>query len=517
LTNGIAEINQVLGKLIPAAPPAFPNNQALTVSGLSSYRIANFTQTDNTTSGRSAVAGTTVSLVIRSGSYSTNTITNTGPGDSGNVSVYLNNVVVGSRTMTTGSDNGTYGNLIIANNVDYGTIAGTATGFWESFNASASGTVSAGWNEVYIQHSGAGKTNTYYWYYDSSSPGTPAISSASITPPGSPVLVYSSTVPHYSSSNNFGIGFNVNRLSGDMYPVSDTFVTGTAGGAFSAPTGVTYATANIATPLSRNLYVSSGNATVSTTASIISGFGSSAAGPSVTVNNSYASGTQSFTPSGTVLYKTGTSSAMEETNITVGSTIGTGNGAVSRIVSISSSDTPAYTGTEAFFNSQTSTLQTYDATIVGAVLKHDQTNYSTGYLPAGPDLSTGRSSDQYFTFKFVRTSVSKFDIQVVGTVAGLWVALPGSTIDNTSSLNGWLDMSIAYGGSGVPGTTNGGNGSNGCSVGGTIALNTSGTQRKTCTFGTVSSSSTATNSIYVRIKLISGQSITALTLQTASN
>jgi hypothetical protein len=40
---------------------------------------------------------------------------------------------------------------------------------------------------------------------------------------------------------------------------------------------------------------------------------------------------------------------------------------------------------------------------------------------------------------------------------------------------------------------------------------------KTCTFGTISSSSTATNEIYVRIALASGQSVTALTLQTASN
>lgn len=517
LTNGIAQLNEVLGKLIPAAPPAFPSSQTLSVSGVTSYRMANFTQTDNTTSSRSAAAGTTVAVVTRSGSYATNTITNTGPGNSGNVTVYVNNVAVGSRTMTTSVDNGTYNNLIISNNVDYGTIASTATGFWESFSASAAGTVTAGWNELYIRHTAAGRTNTYYWYYDNSAPGTPVISSTSISPPGSPVLVYSSTIPHYSSSNAFSIGFNVNKLSGDMYPVSDTFVTGTAGGAFGAPTSVTYAGANITTPLARNLYVASGNATISTTASIISGFGSNAGGPSVSVNNGYSTGTQSFTPTSTILYKTGTSSAMEETNITVGSTIGTGSGSVSRIASISSSDTPVYTGTEAFFNSQTSTLQTYDATIVGGVLKHDQTNYSAGFLPAGPDLSTGRSNPQYFTFKFVRTSVSKFDIQVIGTVAGLWVALPGSTIDTSSSLNGWLDMSVAYGGSGVPGASTGGNGSNGCSVGGTMALNTSATQRKTCTFGTVSSSSTATNSIYVRIKLTSGQSITTLTLQTASN
>jgi len=63
-----------------------------------------------------------------------------------------------------------------------------------------------------------------------------------------------------------------------------------------------------------------------------------------------------------------------------------------------------------------------------------------------------------------------------------------------------------------------GNGSDGCAVGGTVTLNSAVTNSsKTCTFGTVSSSSTATNEIYVRIALASGQSVTALTLQTASN
>ena len=89
----------------------------------------------------------------------------------------------------------------------------------------------------------------------------------------------------------------------------------------------------------------------------------------------------------------------------------------------------------------------------------------------------------------------------------------------TSSLNGWLDMSVPYAGSGRPGanSSNGGNGSDGCSLGGAIPLNTSINGGYTCTFGTVSSSSTSSNEIYVRIRLTSGQSISALSLQTASN
>jgi hypothetical protein len=77
-------------------------------------------------------------------------------------------------------------------------------------------------------------------------------------------------------------------------------------------------------------------------------------------------------------------------------------------------------------------------------------------------------------------------------MAGLYVALPGSTIDSASTLNGWLDMGVAYAGSGIPGanTGAGGNGSNGCALGGLAVFNSAQTNRSvTATFGTVSSSS----------------------------
>jgi hypothetical protein len=519
VTNGIALLNEVLGKLVPPAPPAFPNATSIAINSLSTYRMTNFTQTDNTANTRNVAAGSTVTSVRRAASYTTNTVSNVGPGDSGTVRVYLNNADAGNVALT-GSSNGTYGNLIISANQDYrNVVANVAAGFWYSFSASAAGNVPAGWNEVNIWHTGVpAGTNTVGWYYDSSAPGTPTFFSTNIAIL-SASLTYSSTVPHYNSSTTANISFNVNRLSGDMYPTSDTFVTGTAGGAFAAPTGVTYATASVTTPLARNLYVSSGNATVATTTSIISGFGSSSSGPSVSVSNSYNTGTASFSPGATVLYKTGTSTVIEETSVVVTS-VGTGSGNALRIINPGSADTPTYSSGASAFNSQTSTLQTYDATVVAAVLKHDQTNYATGYLPPGPNLSSGRSGAQYFTMKFTRTVVSKFDVTWTGNIAGLWVALPGSTIDSTSTLNGWVDLSTAYAGSGVPGanTGAGGNGSNGASLGGVAPLNSTQTNKSvTATFGTVSSSSTATNEIYIRIKLTSGQTVSALSFKAASN
>jgi hypothetical protein len=537
VTNGIAELNQVLGKLVPPRPPNFPANTTLsiTTANTAARMCTGFTQPNNTTTGNKAVAAGTVVNAIRSSTYTTNTISNAGPGDSGTLTVYLNSVDAGNvtfNTEATPSGNGVHGNLIVTNNYDYHYAnANILATFWYVFSSQSTGVVPSGWNEVYLADTDTGNTNTPTWYYDASTAAAPVFLNTTFSA-STTSLTYSSTIPHYNTGTSFTLGFNVNRLSGNMYPNNGNLLTNSTsgGGAFSTPATVSYAAAGISVPLAQNLYVASGNVNASTTAGIISGFGSSGLGPTITVTNSYNSTTNTFTPSGTVLYKTGTGTAIDESNIVIGSSIGSGSGNACRIVNPGTGNTPVYTGNEAQFNSQTGPFYTYDATVVGSGgqgrLTFNQTNYASGaYLPAGPDLST-QGSSQWFTFKFVRSATSKFNIAITGTVGGVWVALPGSVFDTnisgtgpTSDLNGWLNMSLPYGGSGIPGanTGNGGNGSNGCSLGGIIPLNTAIAGSYTCTFGTISSTSTATNEIYVRIRLTSGQSVTALSLQTASN
>ena len=530
VTNGIAELNYVLGKLVPASPPNFPASQTLsmTTATTTARMCSGFTQPDNTATGSKAVSPNTVVSATRTASYTTNTITTAGPGDLGTLTAYRNGVGVGNVTFNTSatpSANGTYGgNLIVTNNYDYhNAVPSVTAGFWYVFSSAISGTgAPSGWNEVYIGDSAASNTNIPSWYYDNSTAASPQFSSTTFAACVSPSLTYTSTIPHYNTGTNFNVGFLVNRLSANMYPNSNNLTSATtAGGAFNAPALITYTSANISTPLAQNYLVSSGNATANTTAGIVTGFGSSSGGPSVTVTNSYNSTTNSFSPGATVLYKTGNTTAVDEGNVVV-TAVGTGSGNAFRIVNPGTGNTPTYTGSEATFNSQTGPLQTYDAVVVGSssqgLLKWDATNYSTGYLPAGPNLSSGRSGTQYFTIKFVRTNVSKFDITYAGNVAGMWVALPGSVIDSSSGANGWINMAQSYAGAGYPGVNSPGNGSDGCSVGGAVTLNvTTASVSKTCTFGTVSSSSTSTNEIYIRIALTLGQTVTGLSLNTASN
>src|SRR5210317_1614432 len=151
-------------------------------------------------------------------------------------------------------------------------------------------------------------------------------------------------------------------------------------------------------------------------------------------------------------------------------------------------------------------------------IKHFTTDLSSGYLPAGPDLNTGRSGAQYYNFAFRRTTMANFTVRLTGTVSGCFIAAPGTAIDSASTLNGWLDAGITYGGSGVPGadTGNGGNGSNGCAFtsGDRILDGTSYSNSTfTLTLGSENATNATGNNVLVRIKLESGDSITALSIE----
>ena len=97
------------------------------------------------------------------------------------LTVFKNSANSGARVFTDTTANGTFGDLVITDSMDYGIKSGASQGFWRSFDCSASGSATAnGWNEVYITHSSGSNSNTAYWYYDASSPGAPQITSTSI-------------------------------------------------------------------------------------------------------------------------------------------------------------------------------------------------------------------------------------------------------------------------------------------------------------------------------------------------
>jgi hypothetical protein len=532
VTNAIASLNYVLGKLVPPSPPNFPGNvSTISVATTNSGYMANFVQTDNSGWGNLSVAAGTSVSALRTATFSTSgtAIMNVGPGTNGTVTAYVNGTPNGNVVLTGSNSNTTNGNLYVYNVIDYHNVSSSVTaGFWSVFSTYATATagVPAGWNRVSIYDTGtATGTNNATWYYDSSSPSAPSFSGTSMTFSSNTVTYSPSTIPHLNGSAGFTIVGGVQNLSGDTYPLTATtglFTTQSNPTGMTAPVNVSYFGTGVGLPLTRN---NTAVATFRTTSNISSGFGviASSAGPTVTVTNNYTPATSpTFAVGSTVLYKTtntGSTSLIDETNIIFNSAVGGSTTPAAFRVNNpdtgTATDNPAFTAGAAAF----STLYATDVTNVGNAnggtgpgLKWDNTNYSTGYIPVGPNLS-GRSGSaaQYFTFKFVRTGVSKFGLVFTTTgsttgIAGMWCALPGNPSGyNAGNVNGWLSMATDYSISG------------GCSLGGVLSVNGSNTTYTlNCSFGTASSSNSTNNEIWIRIKLTSGQVLSALYLQAST-
>ena len=515
--DSIDELNYILGKLVPTQPDGI-GGEALTLTGTAGVArlCQGFTPVNNTGGSLTPTAGTLYTRNTDS-TITTNYLTEYGPGDSGTVTGFVNSTSVGSRTMNVSfglyavtSDNGTYGALQIANDKDAAESSrnvGIASLFYEVYDARLIDAASPdGFNKAYITH-GSDSTNNVFWYEDPSTVGPPVISFGSVTPPASPTLNYSSGVPHYTeaSANNFTYDVTVTNASGDMYTQNkllnsdgqtagfqnpghkeyDDFTGGTLPPAQNFGVG-TGAVVNIAqTPRDLHLTLTSSHFTRF---------------DAVTPYGSHNNQRLSYSTNINIMGTTARTNAIDEDNILI-STLGTGSGNATRVNAGSTGDnpTPVYTSWTA-----NSSVAAYEAVVRGAVLRHDQTDYSSGYLPAGPDYSSGRNGTQYFQIELIRSNVSEFRITYSGAAAGCFVCMPDNSAWTTSlsGTNGWADMFQAYRGAGIPTSAE-----PGCSSGG---LMTSSGGTTVCVFGTESSSNDSNNRILIRWKLTSGQSISSM-------
>ena len=520
--DSIDELNYILGKLVPTAPDTFDGVSTDLTNDTEYYLCAGFTPTNNTGDAAPNQTGSTSYVRNTSSTVTTDWLTQYGPGDTGTVKGYVNAVGVGTTTMNVsfglyaaGSNNGTYDKLVIANNKD-ATDSTRNTGitslFYEVYDVRLLNAVSPdGYNKAYFTH-GAATSGSTYWYEDPSTVGAPDMTFSGVGTPTSPNVAYSSGVPHYTNNNanQFSYVITVTNCTGDMYYSSNNRLLWAEG----ATTGFTrpdqyklfnevYVSGTQGThPPQRNFGVGTG-ATVTATH---------------TPNNVHATITSNhfhrwdcWTPYGNDQNERATlsdavnimgTSADYTNNVdedaiecTVGSLSG---GSATRVNAGATGDTPAHD--DSAWNAS-ATPATYEAIVRGGDLRHDVTNYTVGYLPSGPNFSSGRSGAQYFQCKFEVASISEFQISYTGSCAGCWVQMPDNSTWTTSlsGTNGWADMFQAYRGAGVPTTAE-----PGCSSGG-LMDNNGGTT--TCVFGTESSSNDSNNRILVRFKLTSGQSI----------
>jgi hypothetical protein len=514
--NSINDINSILGKLVPK-PPTTIAGVTLTLTGFTGTGIlcSGFTPTNNAGTGVvTPTAGTSYSR--NTGTISSGILDQYGPGDSGTVTAFINSVGVGTTTLSSGSNNGTYGSLVISNDKDASFSnknTGIASGFYEIYDVAISGAPSpSGFNCASIQQ-GTSVTTKPFWYQDPSTVSAPILSTGTIVVPSASnhQVLYSSGVPHYSQSgsNAFTYVLTCQNASGDMYS-NATFCTASGGtSGLISPGNKTYVDFGGSTIPTRNFGVGIGSTT-----SIIQNLldthiqlASPVSFHTYTAQTPYGSAGITTTLSKTIniMGTTEIISKINENNIGI-SNLGSGS-AIPLRTNAGSGDNPS-----PIFTSwdETTAVATHEVTVVGGILKHDQTNYSTGFLPSegssgiAPDYSTGRTGSQYFQLQIIRSAVSSFKITVTGTYDGCWVCMPTNTtwMGSLSGTNGWANMLQVYKGSGVPTTAD-----PGCSSGG-VMTKSSGTF--TCTFGTESSTNDSNNRILVRWKLTSGQSITEM-------
>lgn len=511
VVNAVDQLNEILGKLVPPAPTPFPAGQTLTLTGGTTGLLAAGAVPNNTNGGTLPVAaGASVSRITVATASSNivgdnGTTGFVGPGDAGIVQAVVNGTVADSQVMAAGSQNKA-GVLTISNDQAYPLAT---PGFWESFRAQVVGAAAgAGWNRFKLNHTGAGATNDVYFVRDSLT-ANPVVSAGTVVESVPGTLAYSSGIPHYGSGGILSVGFNATNLSGETYK-SGTILS-MAPTTASAFTTLNYTAGQAGLPAILDRQTTSFSASALSLAIDGANIHNTT---QISASASNLNGTGNATIGPMILVKRGTTTRIDELSFPVTIPVNGGVSGNGFRTTTSLGATPAddKTGLTATDWVSANSLNAWDAAVVGGVLKHDMTNYSTGYLPVGPDRSTQTGAGQFICIALRRTAVSKFDIAITGTYTAILVKLPGVTDSNTTTTNGWYNMSTLYGGAGFPGDKNGANGSLGCALGAVA----SGSGSFTCTFGTLSSTSSANNLILIRIRLSAGQSISALSFVPAT-
>jgi hypothetical protein len=512
--------------------------------GTSPYLAANFanntgittTYTPGVSVNRVTTATPVESIVMSTYAYDAS---------AGYLLAVINGAEDGNISLTSSNNAGTNNSLVLTLESDYNLLdaTGTSTTFassiyspnlYSGFKAKVSKTNSAltvGVNNFKLSHSVSGNTNIVEFVKDDvTSVPTVDLTNATISNATNGTYRYISSIPYYNTGSPTITlaSANVYNWIGQTYQNTTTPFQIEAGTNDESTTGnvvasqtKTYANLDGATTFlssgipkantgntSANAYTI-GNQTIN-----VAGVSSVAAVQTVKFLATNVNGTGAFaTHAKKIQVFNATPSGFVEDSIAC--SVGGTNAVAKRIVISGTGATRAYNSATNYYvgavwATNTTIAGTDSAVVRWNQLKHYATDLSTGYLPVGPDLATGRSGTQYFFGAFSRTARSSFTVTITGTIRGLYFAVPGTTIDTSSTLNGWIDASIAYNGSGVPGAGTGGNGSNGCAVGTVVPKGSAiSAQTYTISLGTVSTTNATGNQVLFSIALNAGDTVTS--------
>ena len=506
---------------MPSAPSGL-SSKTITLTdaaqGIDPKLVSNFTDNSGTSPlSAGASLETTTARRYTSGTIDTSVAQNAYNGLSGTATAVVNGSTDGSKAFSTSlNENGTFDSLVISGQQDANDSISSSTyptGFFQTFDAKITkpfSEYSTGVNDQRIEHDATGNTNYVTVMCDDlTSVPTIDVSSATLTEGTSGSYRYISGIPYYNTENPQLTlsGASLSNWIGQAYRDTNNVLEIANGTNSESTSGATISTQYKGyADLEAISYLTAGVPAANT------GFGSAYALADQTINITSSS----------------IQSVELENSIPIADSLG--NGVLTadgiRIADFISSttDTPAITGSTNYtstpFTGAISVSGTQEATVRWGTLEHNTTNYSTGFLPVGPDRSADTGT-QYFTFAFQRQVVANFDISINSTgIAGLWIAAPGTGVDSASGLSGWLDCTSQYAGAGIPGsdTGNGGNGSNGCALTGADVVPTGSSINSayTMTLGSENMSNATNNVVLVRVALASSKQITSISIGEAS-
>ena len=502
-------------------------------------------------SGTSLSVGDTPTRYTTTGSIQTTGTANSSlvyNGDAGTLVAYVDGSADGSVVLSTANNSGTVGSLVVVTEEDFynynasGSSVSSgarihAPNLYKGFRARINkSNLSVGAHTYKLTHTTTGNTSPITFVKDSLT-GTPVIATdgLSITQNTAGTLAYVSGIPYYTNDAVLNVvGLKISNTAGQTYRHTSSPLFIQNGNNTESDSGSAINTQSRSyTQVFPSSTLNSGYPIANTgmTANVVcdtfqvnvSGGGRCVEGIKFYSTNVNGNGsTVNFATTQIQSYN-GNSSGVNETLIPVSDSLGAGyNDDGKRIVTGFSGATPAFSSSTNYY---TGAAWTGSQTIAGtdeAVTRfgdvvHFTTDLSSGYLPVGPNLNTGRSGVQYFRFAFRRTTMANFTVTMTGKVSSFHVAAPATNIDNTSTINGWLDASATYAGAGTPGadTSAGGNGDNGCAYTSGDRI-TTGTNHSGASFTLTLGDQNATNSfgnqILVSIGIASGDSIQSLSI-----
>ena len=535
---------------IPSAPDGL-STKSITLTdsaqGISPKLSHGFTENSASTP---LVAGaslnTTTARRYTNGTLDTSIAQNAFDGLSGTTTAIVNGVADGVKTFTTSlNENGTFSSLVISDQRDaHDSISASLypTGFFQTFDSKITkpfSEYSTGVNDQRIEHSATGNTNYVTIVCDDlTSVPSNDVSSATLTESVAGSYRYISGIPYYNTgSPQLTLsGVSVSNWIGQAYRDTSNVFEITNGTNLESTTGatistqyknyteledVTYLTGGI--PSANTLTYQYADQAIAITSSSI------ASVETLKVRTYNVNGTGNYADLvEKIQVHTSSPTGVVEDNIPAASGLGNGviTSAAIRVANFIGdvTATPTINGATDYaatpFSGAIAVSGTKEATVRWGKVTHNTIDYSTGFLPVGPNRSADTGT-QYFTFAFRRQVVANFDVSITSTgITGMWIAAPGTSVDGASGLSGWLDCTMQYAGAGVPGsdTANGGNGSDGCALTGADVVPTGSVINSsyTMTLGAENMSNATNNVVLVRIALAAGQDITSVSIGEAT-